>query len=179
VPGPGRNQPCHCGSGRKVKHCCGEHRGPSEDQLDRAFVAQHARWAAAEIGDLPTATLHRLWRELAELPDVDLSLGVPLPTLISPELQQLLHAATDDDADTADETMPAVLNIIDTPHRRAQLARAVLNLHDRGMLTTHHAAAAIIDLASESQTLLRSSLINAVFIKIGHHRTPGGLRLAA
>ncbi len=179
MPGPGRNQPCPCGSGRKTKHCCGEHRGPSEDQLDRAFVAQHARWAAAEIGDFPTATLHALWRELAELPDLDLSLVVSLPTLITPELQQLLHAATDDDPDSADEAMPDVLRTVDTPHQRAQLARAVLNLHEHGVLTTHQAAAAIIDLASQSQTLLRSSLINAVFIKIGHLHTPGGLRLAA
>ena len=22
-PGPGRNEPCPCGSGRKYKHCCG------------------------------------------------------------------------------------------------------------------------------------------------------------
>ena len=53
------------------------------------------------------------------------------------------------------------------------------DIHDHGVLTTHQAAAAIVDLASQSQTLLRSSLINAVFIKIGHLRTPGGLRLAA
>ena len=33
MPGPGRNQPCPCGSGRKTKHCCGQHRGPSEEQL--------------------------------------------------------------------------------------------------------------------------------------------------
>ena len=39
MPGPGRNQPCPCGSGRKTKHCCGEQRGPSEEQLARAHVA--------------------------------------------------------------------------------------------------------------------------------------------
>jgi hypothetical protein len=179
VPGPGRNQRCRCGSGRKTKHCCGEQRGPSEDQLDRAFIAQHAHWAAAEIGDLPTATLHTLWRQVAELPDLDLSLVIRLPPLISPELQQLLDAALDDDPDRADEIMPAVLTTLDTPHQRAQLARAVLRLHDGGRLTTHQAAAAIIDLAGEGQTLIRSSLINAIFIKIGHIQTPGGLRLAA
>ena len=52
MPGTGRNQPCPCGSRRKTKHCCGQHRGPSQDQLDRAFIAQHAHWAAIEIGDL-------------------------------------------------------------------------------------------------------------------------------
>jgi hypothetical protein len=37
----------------------------------------------------------------------------------------------------------------------------------------------IIDLAGDSQSLIRSSLINAVFIKIGQLRTPAGLRLAS
>ena len=86
MPGPGRNQPCPCGSGRKVKRCCGEQRGPAQAQLERAFVAQHARWAAEEIGDLPTRTLAELWKGLADLPDIDLSLVLPLPTLITPEL---------------------------------------------------------------------------------------------
>jgi len=176
---PGRNQPCPCGSGHKTKHCCGQTRGPSQDQLDKAFIAQNARWAAAEIGDLPTTILHDLWRGITELPDHDLSLVVALPTLISPELEQLLQAAINDDPDSADKVMPAVLSTIDTPRQRAQLARAVLNLHDSNKLTTRQTAAAIIDLAGDSQTLIRSSLINAVFIKIGHLRTPGGLRLAA
>jgi hypothetical protein len=179
VPGPGRNQPCPCGSGRKAKHCCGQQRGPCQDQLDRAFIAQHAHWAAIEIGDLPTTVLHDLWRSIIELPDLDLSLVVPLPTLISPELEQLLQAALDDDPDTAEELIPTVLETIDTPHQRAQLARAVLNLRDAGKLSTRHAAAAIIDLAGETHTLLRASLLNAILIKTGRMQTPSGLRIAA
>jgi SEC-C motif len=179
VPGSGRNQPCPCGSGRETKHCCGQTRGPSNDQLDRAFIAQHTRWAAAEIGDLSTPVLHDLWRSIIELPDLDLSLVVPLPTLISPELEQLLQAALNDDPDTAEELIPTVLETIDTPHQRAQLARAILNLRDAGKLSTRHAAAAIIDLAGETHTLLRASLLNAIFIKTGNMQTPGGLRIAA
>ena len=34
MPGPGRNDPCPCGSGRKVKRCCGEHRGPGENDRE-------------------------------------------------------------------------------------------------------------------------------------------------
>jgi len=179
MPTPGRNQPCPCGSGRKVKRCCGEQRGPSPDQLDRAFIAQQARWAASEIGDLPTRTLAELWRGLAELPGIDLSLVVPLPTLITPELAQLQEAARDDDPDSADEVIDIVLDTVDTPRQRAALAHAVINLRDTGKLSPRQAAAAIIDLESKSQTLIRASLINAVFIKTGRMRTPGGLRLAA
>jgi SEC-C motif len=179
VPGPGRNHPCPCGSGRKVKRCCGQQRGPAADQLERAFIAQHARWAATEIGDLPTRTLADLWRGLAELPDIDLSLVLPLPTLITPELAQLLQAARDDDPDSAEDVIDIVVDTVDMPQQRAALARAIINLRDVGRLSNRQAAAAIIDLESRSQTLIRASLINAIFIKTGQMRTPGGLRLVA
>ena len=179
MPGPGRNEPCPCGSGRKVKRCCGQQRGPAHDQLERAFIAQHAHQAAIEIGDLPGPALRELWESLAELPDIDLSLVLALPTLISPELDELMQAAIDDDLDRAEDVMPAVLDAVDTPQQRASLARAVIDLRDRGRLPARQAAAAIIDLDSRSQTLIRASLINAVFIKTGRIHTPGGLRLAA
>ena len=115
MPGPGRNQPCPCGSGRKVKRCCGEQRGPAQAQLERAFVAEHARWASEEIGDLPTRTLAGLWKGLADLPDMDLSLVLPLPTLITPELERLLQAARDDDPDRADDVIDIVVDTVDTP----------------------------------------------------------------
>lgn len=63
--------------------------------------------------------------------------------------------------------------------QRRALARAVINLRDTGKLSGRQAAAAIIDLENKSQTLIRASLINAIFIKTGQMRTPGGLRLAA
>jgi hypothetical protein len=45
---PGRNQPCHCGSGRKYKHCC-------LDRDDAAAAAARATAKAAEA-DVPDAT---------------------------------------------------------------------------------------------------------------------------
>jgi SEC-C motif-containing protein len=42
---PGRNQPCHCGSGRKYKHCCLE--------KDRAQAAAARAEAAAEAAAQP------------------------------------------------------------------------------------------------------------------------------
>lgn len=140
VTASGRNQACPCGSGRKVKRCCGQQRGPSEEQLDRAFIAQRAGVAAAQLRDLSTDTLKRLWEELDELPGIDLSLVVSLPALQTPELEQLLKAARDDDLDTAED---------------------------------------VLDLDSDSQLLIRASLINAIFIHTGLMHTPAGLRLAA
>lgn len=63
--------------------------------------------------------------------------------------------------------------------QRAALARSAINLRNNGKLSRRQAAAAIIDLESRSQTLLRASLINAIFIKTRRMRTRGGIRLAA
>lgn len=41
---PGRNQPCHCGSGRKYKHCCLE----KDEAQAAAARAQAATDAAAQ-----------------------------------------------------------------------------------------------------------------------------------
>jgi hypothetical protein len=41
---PGRNQPCHCGSGRKYKHCCLE----KDEAADAAVRATAAAQAAPE-----------------------------------------------------------------------------------------------------------------------------------
>src|SRR5438309_7662694 len=38
---PGRNEPCHCGSGRKYKHCCLE-KDELQDAADRARIAEAA-----------------------------------------------------------------------------------------------------------------------------------------
>jgi hypothetical protein len=38
----GRNERCPCGSGRKVKRCCGVQRGPSEVELAKAWLYQQA-----------------------------------------------------------------------------------------------------------------------------------------
>jgi hypothetical protein len=42
---PGRNEPCHCGSGKKYKHCC----------LDKDEEAERAARAAQQVSaDQPT-----------------------------------------------------------------------------------------------------------------------------
>ena len=79
MPGPGRNEPCPCGSGRKTKRCCGQQRGPSEEQLARAHLALLAREASADLAGLSERALDHLWENLIDLPGIDLSLLVTLP----------------------------------------------------------------------------------------------------
>ncbi len=49
---PGRNEPCHCGSGKKYKHCC----LVKDEEADRASREQGASTApqAAPAGDEPS-----------------------------------------------------------------------------------------------------------------------------
>jgi hypothetical protein len=179
MPGPGRNDPCPCGSGRKVKRCCGEHRGPGDDDLARASRAHHARHAARRLRHLDDDELHELFDELIELPELDLALTITLPQLLTPDLQHLFDAIKADDIDAGAEVTPRILDQLDTPIERARLARTIIRLRDAERLDSLLAAAAIIDLDSRSRGLLQASLVHAAFIRTGRMRTPGGLRLAA
>ena len=46
---PGRNEPCHCGSGKKYKHCCLE-KDEALDREARAKAAEEAIAHAEEAG---------------------------------------------------------------------------------------------------------------------------------
>jgi hypothetical protein len=179
MPGPGRNELCPCGSGRKVKRCCGQRRGPGEEDLARAYLAHQGRAAARHLRGLDDDELGDLFDELFELPRLDLALTITLPQLLTPDLQHLFDAIKADDTDAGDEVIHGILASLDTPIERARLARAIINLRDTKRLDSLLAAAAIIDLDSRSRILVDASLIHAAFIHTGITRTPGGLRLAA
>jgi hypothetical protein len=173
----GRNQPCPCGSGRKAKRCCGVEGGPSEASLARAFLAHASRRAAWELRNVPDAELGELFDDLWELPAVDLSLQVELPKLVSPELDRLCDAVAEDDPDP--ELLDAVVRVIDGLTERARLARAVIAQAERGAIDARLAAAALVDLGSDSRRLVRAGLLEAVAVRVGVARTPAGILLAA
>lgn len=179
MPGPGRNQPCPCGSGRKTKRCCGQHRGPAADQLARAHVAALCREAIGDLADLSEDALDILSDGLIDLPGLDYSLLVTLPTLIGPDLQRLREFIQDDDPDWCPDALNAVTNQIDTPQQRARLADAIVSLRDQHRLGPRRAAYALLDLNSNSTRLISASLLEAVAISVGAHRTPAGLQIAA
>jgi hypothetical protein len=179
MPGPGRNQPCPCGSGRKTKRCCGQTRGPSEDQLARAHVAQLARQAVPDLAGLSDRALDHLWDALMDLPGVDYSLLVTLPKLIGPDLQRLREAIEHDDPDWGWDALTAVHQRVDTPQQRARLADAIVRLREQHRINRHQAAYALVDLDSRSTRLIAASLLEAVAVSVGVNRTPGGLHIAA
>ena len=179
MPKPGRNDPCPCGSGRKTKRCCRQQRGPSEEQLARAHVAQLARHAVPDLAGLSDRALDHLWEGLMDLPAVDYSLLVTLPRLIGPDLQRLRESIEHDDPDWGWDALTAVHKQIDTPDQRARLADAIVRLRDQRRINRRQAAHALLDLSTSSTRFVTASLLEAVAVSVGVSRTPGGLHLAA
>ena len=175
----GRNELCSCGSGLKVKRCCGVVRGPSEESLALGFLRSAAREVADSAGALSEREFAMLLAELVDLPCLDLSLQVELPKLLSPALGRLCEAIAEDDEIAGDAVFDEVLDELDTPLERARLARAVIALRDAGRCGRRLAAVALIDLASGSRQLVCASVIQAVAVRAGVARTPAGVLLAA
>ena len=137
MPGPGRNQPCPCGSGRKVKRCCGEHRGPSEDQLASAHLATLARDAVQISLGLSDEALDILWERPVRPPD-DRSLPArQAPRADHPRTATTANAIADDDPDRGWDELTTVTEQIDTPQQRARLADAILGLRDQHRIRPH------------------------------------------
>ena len=110
----GRNDRCPCGSGRKVKRCCGVRTGPSEAELATAFLAVAAR-AAAVLAGFDEEDLDELWDGLFDLPLKHLSLLVAFPDLLTPEIDRLHRGMAADDLEEVNAALPAVLARHDTP----------------------------------------------------------------
>jgi hypothetical protein len=171
----GRNERCRCGSGRKVKRCCGVRRGPSEAELAKAFLYQQARSAALVLDARSDDEVVALLDEAVGLPRQEVSMQLPLPGLLSPALERLRAAVADDDPDEVAAAVPAVLAEVDTPIVRAGLVRAVLALRDAGRVSDAVAAAVVVEQASRSTELLKASLLAAVAVGVGAATTPAGL----
>jgi hypothetical protein len=126
---------------------------------------------------MPDEELLDLFDALWELPGLDLSLQVELPKLLSPMLDRLCDAVADDAPDP--ELLDAAVGAIDTPMERARLARAVIAQAQAEAIDGRLADAALIDLASDSRELLGAGLLEAIAVRVGAVRTPGGILLAA
>ncbi|MGH7750105.1 MAG: YecA family protein, partial [Candidatus Dormibacteria bacterium] len=146
----GRNQLCPCGSGRKVKRCCVVRSGPSDVALARAFVAVQRRQALPVIAGCDREEVVELFHEMLDLPERDLSLLVPLPTILTPALERLARVVKDDDGDEIEDAMTAALAQVDTPIVRARLPRAVIAQRDIGRIDEKVAAMALVQPAGRS-----------------------------
>jgi hypothetical protein len=151
---------------------------PSSNSRALTSGCSHAR-PPHDLAGLSDHALHHLWEGLLDLPATDLSLHVTLPKLIGPDLQRLRESIADDDPDWGRDALTAVAAQIDTPRQRAQLADALVQLRDQQRINRRQAAAAILDLDSQSTRFIAASLLEAVALSIGASHTPGGLQIAA
>ena len=119
--------------------------------------------------------LIELYVAVAELPSLDLSCQLRLPRLLSPELERLRSVIADDDVDGILEALPDALVQVDNVLVRADLARAVLALREAGRVSEEVAAAALLDLDSDADALVREALVAALAVDCGAARTPAGL----
>jgi hypothetical protein len=139
------------------------------------LLATNGTLAARRLLHLPVAELHDLFDEMLELPARHLSLQVPPPRLSSPELEALRWAVDHDHPEAVHGPLDAVLARIDTPQLRARLVRQLLDLAATGVIDSHLADTAILNLDTGPSALLRASLIHAVAVSVGASRTPSGL----
>ncbi len=154
-----RNAPCPCGSGKKAKRCC---HGPVEYLDVRIMPLEVYRDSICELGGTTRAEFDDLFGELVDLPEVDLSLQVPLPNVWTPAIDRAVSALDEDDEDGFDKALSDVVSRVDTTRQRLLLARSVVLLRDAGKISKKLAALAMIELDQEDSAFFRSSVAQSL-----------------
>lgn len=174
----GRNQRCPCGSGRKVKCCCGTQRGPSPEDLAWQTLRYQAREFAPVLRPYTELDIDQLLERVIELPVHHYSLQVRLPRIWPPELERLRAGVSNDTDDIADVVQAAAATI-DGPHLRLTLASEAADLCQHDEIDLESLAIIIVDLARPISLFVCASLIAATAVSLGRCPTPTGLLVAA
>ncbi|HMT65663.1 MAG TPA: SEC-C domain-containing protein, partial [Ottowia sp.] len=133
-----RNDPCHCGSGRKYKHCCASfgHVGlPFDAQMLTALAIQHAppeALGAASVRALPAHALAQaamFWMEQDQPGQVVAVLG---PMFEQPQ-------GLDERHEPAFDTLMEALLALGQQTRRFALARQIAGHRDKALATAARA----------------------------------------
>ena len=172
-----RNDPCPCGSELKVKHCCGAEPG-LQVTTPRAQLARLQLDAVAIVGPLGSERFGELYDEIIYLPELDLSLHLRLPSVLTAQIKYAIDACSAHDDDGFDSAVRTVAGELDTVERRLELAEALLALRERGLVHPALAAVALIDLNQRESALVISSVAQAIAVASGDERTPSGLLVA-
>jgi hypothetical protein len=133
---------------------------------------------AEDLEDVERSEFRELFHEAMHLPELDLSLQVRLPKVLSPEIERARRLLDDDD-DAFDDALFEVARQLDTSQRRLELAHAIITLRDAGKVDPKVAAAAVFDLSEgESSAVFISSTAESIAVSAGDSRTPAGLLVA-
>jgi hypothetical protein len=171
-----RNSPCPCGSGSKAKHCC---HGPVQYLDIRIMPLEIYRDSICELAGTTKDEFAELFTELINLPELDLTLQVPLPNIRTSEISRAVGALQADDTDTFDKVLPRVVSSVDTIRNRLLLARAVVVLRDAGEISRKLAAVAMVELDREDSAFFASSVAESIAILAGDQPKPSTLLVAA
>ena len=170
-----RNGPCPCGSGNKAKRCC---HGPVQPLAVRIMPPAVYRDSICELAGTTRDEFDDLFGELVDLPELDLSLQVPLPMIWTPEIDRAVTALHDDE-EAFDQALSDVVSKVDSTVARLLLARAVIILRDAKKISKRLAALAVIELDTEGSAFFKSSVAESLAVLAGDQRTPSGLLVAA
>jgi SEC-C motif-containing protein len=174
----GRNEPCPCGSGRKVKQCCAQQREPSPEVLAWRSLRERAGKFAPILRGYDDCDLDRLLERVIELPVHHLSLQIRLPRIAPPELERL-RAGVYEGADDIVDAVQHAAAAIDGPHLRLALAGAAARLCLDDEINLEDLAVIVVDLARPTSLFVCASLIAATAVNLGRCPTPAGLLVAA
>ena len=178
MPQVGRLQRCRCGSGKRIKRCCGDSAHPVAAEMAKAELAALGNSLAPGLARFADPDLHHLLDQVPQLVALDPSLAWCLPRVLPPEIERLRAATDDVDLEAVKDALPAAVAALDGPIGRARLAHAVLGLRDTRRIGPELAAAAVVDLASGSPQLVTASIVEAVRVDAGGTLGPPGLMLS-
>jgi len=171
-----RNGPCPCGSGHKAKRCCyGNEQLFDNELVPKALCAE----VISDLADTSEIEMRSLFDQLIYLPEVDLSVQVPLPLIRTPHIDRAIGALQDGEDDVFDHELAHVVPLVDDAEHRTTLARAVLALRDQGRISSKLAALAVLELDRETSTFFMSSVAESIAVLAGDQHTPSGLLVAA
>jgi len=171
-----RNELCPCGSNLKTKRCCF-----ADEEMKittpRAILARLQTSVVEAIAYIDPTEFRELYEEMIYLPELDVSLHLRLPSLLTPDVEVAMNAIAHEDDDGLEDALHAVAMELNTIERRLELANAVLKLRDQGLIAPELAAVSIIDLNNEDSALFISALAQTIAVKSGSEPTPSGLLL--
>jgi len=145
----------------------------------KAILARLQPVVAQALAGFDKEQFRELYDEMLFLPELDVSLHMRLPLILTPELEDAMDSLTHQDQDDFDEAVHTAAHTLDTFERRLELAEAVLALRDKGLVRPEIAAVAVFDLNHEDSALLLASLVQAIAVRNGSEATPTGLVLAS
>jgi len=168
-----RNGPCPCGSGNKAKRC-----GPHGVIDIRVLPLELCQDVVNDLLGTDKVEMRALFDQVLYLPEIDSSLQVRLPALLTPDIDRAITALKTGDGEGFDRALERVVPTLDTLATRIELAHAVIALRDKGRVPVKLAAVAILELDREVSTLLLSAVAESISVLAGDQRTPTGLLVA-